>query len=349
MNWIILITIAAFGYIIYILICYVWLGIIKKRAEQNINYTFLEKGKGKLVISGENVVKVLSNFDGGYFDDKGHWVDLSIEEDKVAPDYGPLFKETGIVHYGQYPIDQIYEFMEEFSEYVKEELKETKKTSTNLESSPKPYSMQGKQIPVDSFKQFYVNAIEIKNIEMKGETKVDMIFIITYKVMNIMKAIFKVKPDGIVLSQTAIATKAAIGDVMKSYESYQYFRDEVNKADQGGDFVQQIISRSDHITARGFGLVIDKVELAQYDLSLGEPGDEELEKSMKAKVIATNLGEAYKTKRKAEQEADGEYAGELVRKLGQNNAANIMSLQQIKETELKVYNSPVTPIIGTEK
>jgi len=354
--WICLAALAA-GFILYITISFIWLGIITRRAKEDINYTFLEKGEGKLIMSGENVVRILSNFSNGYFNDHGIWVDCEGHPEWM-PNYGPLFKEAGIVRYGDYPVDQIYEFMEEFSEYVRGEIKEARETSGNKKDLVQLYAMTKKQVKVNSFKRFYVNAIEIKNIEMKGETKIDMILIVTYRVINIVKALFKIKPDGIVLSQAAIATKAAVGDVMKDFESYQYFRDQVNKADQevkkGEEedydpiFIGKIREKSDEITANGLGLVIDKIELAHYDLSLGEPGDEELEKSMKADVIATNLGKAYATKRKAEQDADANYAEAMVEKLGQGNAANIMALQQIKDTQLKVYNSPVTPVVSVD-
>jgi hypothetical protein len=344
--WICLGALAA-GFILYIAVSFIWLGIITRRAKEDINYTFLEKGEGKLIMAGENVVRILSNFSNGYFNDRGIWVDCK-DHPEWMPNYGPLFKEAGIVRYGDYPVDQIYEFMEEFSEYVRGEIKEAKENSGNKKDLVQLYAMTKKQVKVNSFKRFYVNAIEIKNIEMKGETKIDMILIVTYRVINIVKALFKIKPDGIVLSQAAIATKTAVGDVMKDFESYQYFRDQVNKADQEGLFVKDVREKSNDITEDGLGLVIDKIELAYYDLSLGEPGDEELEKSMKADVIAKNLGKAYKTKRTAEQEADADYAQAMVEKLGQGNAANIMALQQIKDTQLKVYNSPVTPVVSVD-
>lgn len=357
---IILLTIVAIALlIVYISVFY--LKTVKTRSKENINYTTLAKEEGKLVVTSENVTKILGNFKNGFFQENGDWHEYTAGE--VKQDLGDLFKQTGTIAYGSYPIEKIYEFTEEFTDHVKAESGEVKKTTGNKEEPTVAMKVVTKK--VDSFRRFYVTIIKITKIEMKDGSKIDIELIATYMVTNIIRLIFKMKPDGIILSQIETGTVGVIGDIIKSFDSYAFFRDNVNKADQELDpaipakFIGLIRKATNDITDSGFGVILDKLEIGDYGLSKGEAGDAEFEASQKAKKIADNLGDAAKTKanadaiayttmRDAERLADAKYAEYLTAKLGKEGAANLMAIQAAAKTKLIAYNSPITPVVNVD-
>ena len=315
---------------------------VKKLAKRNIHFTELGKEEGKLVKQGEDIVKVISNMKEVYYDDNG-------EEQIGSKPLGSFFKELGILFFGITPIREIYEFSIKWSEYAESQVEETK---------GKPYELIEKKEKVGYFKRFYTHAIEITRLEMGGGAKIDIVFLVTFEILNIIQVIFKIKPDGIILAQAETGFVGAVLDKLKGAD-YQNFRDKTDKSDQNSDFVKDILKKTNEIIENKLHLKAVLMEVKYYDLSKGEPGDEDLEKAQKAKTIAEINGDAEiataskrKTAREIDAEADSNYFEKIGKVIGSRNIGEFANLEQVKKTQLRVYGKPVNnvvPIIDIEK
>lgn len=314
---------------------------IKKLAKENTHFTTIGNEQGKLIAQEDDIVDVLSNMKGVYYDKMGE-----LHREKNPKTYGSLFKELGTIVFGLSPIRKVYRFSLSWNEFVEREAKEVR-------GNKYTYEIIHKNEKIDSFRRFYSHAIPIFRIEMKDGSKVDMVFIVTFEILNIIQVIFKIKPEGIILTQAEVAFSAAIQDEMKKFD-YQKFRDEVNKSDQDSDFVKEVITKTNAIIEKKFHLRADLIEMKVFDLSKGEPGDEEILKATKEETIQKLLGDAKITKalkearaRKIQGGGMKEYFEEVAKIIGKKNIAAYANLEQVKDTGLLSYGSgSVTPIVA---
>lgn len=330
---------------IIILIILAWLFVkkIKSLAKRNVHFTEIGSEEGKLVKQGENIVKVMSNMKDVYYDDKG-------EKQPGFRSLGSFFEELGIPFFGITPIWEIYEFSIKWTEYAESQVDETK-------GIKRPYELIEKKEKVNYFKRFYTHAIEIMRIEMGGGVKIDMVFLVTFEILNIIQVIFKIKPDGIILSQAEAGFVGAVLDKLKGAD-YQNFRDKTDKSDPNSDFVKDVLKKTNEIIETKLRLKAAIMEVKYYDQSQGEPGDEEIIKVQTAKTIAEIQGDAdimkaekRKLARDIDADADSNYFEKIGKVIGSNkNIAEFANLEQVKETQLRVYgNTTVTPIIDVDK
>ncbi len=308
---------------------------IKKLAKKDTHLTTIMPETGKLVKLGEDIVKVLTNMRDGHYNDKGDWR-------PVPKSLGHLFKELGVVFFGISPIYEIYKFDFRFSEYVEKESQEV----TGM-----TYKIVHRKETVDSFKRYYTHAVENKKIELNDGSKIDMVVLVTFEILNIIKVIFKIKPDGIILAQAEAGIQSAINDEMRK-ESYQTFRNTLDKSNPDSGFVKEVISRANNIIEREFHLRVLLIEVKYYDLSEGEPGDKEFIQAQKSVELARLTGEAKVEAAKQRLQArtidaaaDAHYFDSIKKIVGEKNIGEYANLEQVKNTKLLVYNSPETALV----
>lgn len=321
--------------IILVILSLLSAGIIlgmKKLAKRNIHFTQLGNEQGKLIVKGDNVVEVLSHMENFYYDNNGE-----LQKGNNPKSLGSLFKEFGIVFFGITPIKEVYKFTSEFKEYV------DKKAEEITDKQPR-YEIIKKKEELDCFKRFYTHAIEILRAELKDGSKIDLVFLVTFEIKNIIQVIFKIKPDGIILAQAETAFTGALNDGLRKYD-YETFRDSTDKSDPKSPFVLNIISQTNEIIEKKFHLSVDLVEMSFFDLSKGEPGDEDFEKAQKAQKIAELEGDAKiitATKNAEAKKIDGQgkkdYLKEIEEVVGKENISSFANLEQVKDTKLVSYN-----------
>ncbi len=315
---------------------------LKNYAKKNVHFTTLGNEQGKLVMKEKNIVDVLSNMRGVYYNEKGKQIIGSNPRN-----YGSLFEEFGITYFGLTPIKEIYEFSVEWRELIEKEASEVKNGSS--------FEIVEKKEKLDYFKRFYPHAVQLKKVELSDGSSIDIVFVLTFEVLDIVQVIFKVKPDGIILAQAENAFTGALIDQMKNF-SYEEFRDDVDKSDPNSPFVKAVLGNANAIIESHFFLRASLMEMRYFDLSKGEPGDEEFEKAQKALKIANLNGDAkiaeaikQKAARKIQGEGNREYFEEMVKVIGANNIGEFANLEQVKDTQLLSYGQgakSVTPVVN---
>ncbi len=329
------------GYIAYSL----WmLYLVTSGADEDVNYTRLEKETAKIIYTGETPSRILNNFKEGYYDFDQHsdWVeypkDVNGDVDEVArkaimeKNLGELFEATGIAKVGDYPVDQVFKFKENFKQLIEHEVTEAGNASVNKAPEKKiVYSLKEVTNEVKSVKRFYVNAIAILSIEMKDGSYVDIFIIGTYKVKNLFRFLYKIKPDGAIVTLAEASTYAAAQQEVLSFNGgYKEFRDLADKADQNGIFITAIKTKTNAVIDDAFGLELDVVEI-RYQLSAES---KKLQDALQEKAVKTAEGEGYKAYRDLQTQADTAYLTSLAKEVGQDNAANIMVTQALKDTKI---------------
>ncbi len=323
------------------------LGITKAKEmskEDNL-VTELAPETGKLVKQGENIVAVLSNFKDGHYTNDGKW------ELGAPPGNGELFTELGFIYFGLTPIQEIFVFPVSWSRYIE---KEAQSVQDESESRKPKYELVEQSETVNYFKRFYTHAIEILRIEMAGGVKIDMVVTVTFELSHVIQVIYKIKPDGIILAQGETGFAAAMQDALKG-KDYEEFRDKTDKSNPESEFVKDVLERTNAITDKNLYLNAVLMEVNYIDLSLGEPGDEEMEKAMKAKEIAGLTGDAKVVTAKKNKEAaivDGEadaaYFESVKKVIGEKNIGEFANLRQAQKTELRVYNGASNTLVAVD-
>ncbi len=326
--------------------------VLKAWAKRDWNYTQLAPETGKVVVKGENVVKILFNSEDGHYDEHGDW--KPGEKQKL----GRLFNFLGITDIGLSPIFSIMHFKRSWCEFVENRTPEAK-SFIKLEEKE----------DCTSFSRFYAHAVEITDVEMKamkskpakktatrskkgasknvdgkdeGTIKINAVLIVTFQVMNIIKVIFKVPPQGIIFTQASTAVETAFEDFAndQDWETFQ----NMGKLDQNSKLATTIIEAVDAVTEKALGIKVHLVELKFYEM-VKSPANAEVEKSQVAKLIAENEGSALvKTAEKRREarlidaDADGAYFNSMGKVMKNNpQLAEFMKLEQVKDTELLSY------------
>jgi len=322
------------------LLSYLILIKIKEYAKKDKHFTTLGNEEGKLIAQEERIVNVISNMQGMHYDRNGELV-RSSNPNK----YGSLFKDLGVIYFGISPIKRVYQFSLSWSEFVDREAREVRGEQQAL------YEIVKKREVLTTFKRLYSHAIPVLRIELKDGSKVDMVYVVTFEILNIIQVIFKVKPDGIVLAQAEAAFGAAIQDELRLFD-YVKLRDTVDKSSRTSTFVQAVIAKTNAIIEEKFHLRADLMEMKIFDLSLGEPGDIEMEKATKENQIQTLLGDAKitaaqkdKEARKLKGEGAKEYFDQVALAIGPENIAQFAIMEQVKETNLVSYGPGSTPVV----
>ncbi|MFA6523919.1 MAG: hypothetical protein WC264_01325 [Candidatus Paceibacterota bacterium] len=318
---------------------------MKNLAKRNTHFTRLGNEQGKLVMKEENVVEVLSNMKGLYYNNNGELV-KAINPKKN----GSLFKEFGIIFFGITPIKNIYQFSSEWNEY-------TEKKAKGVKGEQISYEIIKKNEKLDYFKRVYTHAIEILRVELNDGSKIDLVFLVTFEVLNIIQVIFKIKPDGIILAQAETGFAGAIQEQCKLL-SYSDFRNTTNKSDPDSPFVKNVIEETNKIIENKFHLRADLIEMKFYDLSKGEEGDEDFQKAQMAQKIAELDGNAkilFAQKMALAKQAEGEgikkYLEEISKIIGVENISSFANLEQVSKTHLLSYGtgaSPVVPMVNAQ-
>lgn len=339
--WIIIIFVGSFVFLS--LLAYSIIVWFKTLAKRNVHFTQLGNEQGKLIMKEQNIVGVISNMKKVHYDENGE-----LQNQPNPKDYGSFFKEFGIIFFGITPIKEIYKFSISWNEFVEKETKEVKGEQPN-------YEVIKKNEKLDYFKRFYTHAIQILRVELNDGSKIDLVFLVAFEILNIIQVIFKIKPDGIILAQAETGFAGAVQDELREF-SYEVFRNDVDKSNPDSPFVKAVLQKTNAIIESKFHLRAVLMEMKFYDLSKGEPGDEDFEKAQKAKKLAQITGDAKivaakkaKTARKIEGEANREYFEEIVKVVGKDNIANFANLEQVKSTQLLSYgqgSTPVTPVVN---
>jgi hypothetical protein len=340
-------TVAGVALIFATLGIFLWISSLAKR---DIHFDEIAPLTGKLVVKGKDVVKVQFNPQKtlsdptkivGHYGKDGEWV-------AKPGSLGLCFDITGRAFYGLYPIYEIMKFHVSWSDYAGGEEKDGKRI---------PPSIIPRTIHCDSFNRFYTHAVLFHGVEMAHEgegddtstTKIDAAILVTIEITNIINAVFKLEPEGIVFLQADTAIKAAFNDYLKG-RKWNDFKNET-KGSQDSPFVKHMI---DHTNAAlkilGIGMKLTIVELRYHDLT-PSPGNEELERSQTQVLIEENLGDAAiaretRLARAAEIRGQGK-AAELkavVAVVDKDGAVQLESLTRIADTNLRVYGEPTKTV-----
>lgn len=335
-----MITLIIIGIIFLLsLLSYLIIIKIKEFAKVNKHFTTLGNEEGKLIANENKIVNVISNFNGIHYNKSG---ELIRTPNPVK--YGSLYKQLGVIYFGLSPIKRVYQFSLSWSEFVEREAREVR-------DGQQAFQILKKSETLTTFKRLYAHAIPVLRIELKDGSKVDMVYIVAFEILNIIQVIFKVKPDGIVLAQAEAAFGAALQDELRVF-SYKELRDDVDKSSRTSTFVKAVIAKTNAIIEEKFHLRADLMEMKIFDLCLGEPGDVEMEKATKENQIQTLLGEAKITAAKMEKEAKRikgeaikEYFNEISGAIGSQNIAAYANLEQVKDTKLLSFGNQSTPVV----
>jgi regulator of protease activity HflC (stomatin/prohibitin superfamily) len=215
----------------------------------------------------------------------------------------------------------------------------------------------------DSFNRFYTHAVLFHGVEMAHEddkeikekdtstTRIDAAVLVTLEITNIVKAIFKLEPEGIVFTQADTAIKAAFNDyAIQKGMTWEKFKDE-EKGKQDSEFVKHMIDHANKgLETLDIGMKLTVVELRYHDLT-PSPGNEELEKSQTKVLIAQNEGDAeialaerQATAAKLRGEGTRQELEAVVHAVGKDGAVQLSSLDRIAKTQLRVYGEPTKTI-----
>ena len=311
---------------------------IKNLAKKNIHFTRLGNEQGKLVMKEDNVVRVLSNMKGWHYDDNG---ELTKGENPTK--HGSLFKELGIIFFGLTPIRNIYQFSAEWNDY-------SDKKANSVKGEKYGYEIIKKSEKLDYFKRFYTHAIELPKVEMTDGSKVDLVFLVTFEVLNITQVIFKIKPDGIILAQAETGFAGAVQEQIKKL-SYEEFRDDTDKSDPTSPFVLEVLKKTNEIIKEKFHLEAKLMEMKFYDLTIEGEGDEEFQKAQMAKRIAELDGNAkilLAKKMALAKQAEGKglkkYLEEISTIIGVENISSFANLEQVSKTHLLSYGTRASDV-----
>lgn len=180
-------------------------------------------------------------------------------------------------------------------------------------------------------------------------TKIDAAMLVTIEITNIVNAVFKLEPEGIVFVQADTAIKAAFNDYLKG-RKWNDFKDET-KGSQDSPFVKHMIAHANAaLKILGIGMKLTVVELRYHDLT-PSPGNEKLEESQTAVLVAQNEGDAEIALAKRQAQA-AKLRGEgtrqeleaIVRAVGKDGAVQLASLDRVAKTELRVYGEPTKAV-----
>jgi hypothetical protein len=331
---------------------------IRSLAKRDIHFTELSPITGKLVIKGKQVVKIL--FDSvetlsnplkvGHYEKDGKWVE-------GRQNLGFFFRWTGRVFYGLYPIYEIMKFDVSWSEYAG--------GITEKDGKRIPPSIVPKTTHCDSFNRFYTHAVLFHGVEMAHEgdkeikgkkddtstTRIDAAMLVTLEITNIVKAIFKLEPEGIVFAQADTAIKAAFNDYARQDGmTWEKFKDE-EKGNQDSEFVEHMKAHANKVLETlDIGMKLTVVELRYHDLT-PSPGNEKLEESQTMVLVAQNEGDAAialaeRQAKAAKLRGKGtrQELEEVVKVVGKDGAVQLGSLRLIADTELRVWGTP-TPTV----
>ena len=318
-------------------------------AKQDVHFTELAPNTGKLVKMGADIVNILFNSNSGYYESDGKW------KGENHQSLGLISTLTGRVFFGLSPIYEIFHFDTSWGEYI-----EGKTTEDGKQGLP---SVVPKTENGTKFKHYYPHSVMIHGAEMAKEsvvgtndtstTRIDAVMLVTIEITNIIDAIFKIPPQGIIFAQANAALQGAFNDYVKS-RKWEDFREE-NKLSQDSEFVKHILNVANPVlNTLGIGMSVAVVELKYYDFT-PSPGNEALEESQTLLLIAQNKGAAEVALATREKEAaklrgEGERDALTAVKevVGQENIAAYANLGQVQKTQLRVYGpTNVVPVVNT--
>lgn len=320
--------------------------LVVNLGEKDVHITELEPLTGKIVKMGKKIVKILFNDDTSYYQKDGTLVT------GAKQNLGALFSLTGRIFYGIYPIWKIFRFDVTWGEYIEAE-----------EDGKPPSVVEKTERGCTKFKRFYPHAVMIHGAEMKKEgpvdgkdtstTRTDAVLLVTIEITNILKAVFKIPPQGIVFEQANAGLQGAYNDYVRE-KTWATFRAE-NKLEQNSNFVSHMRDEVNKVlTELDIGMRITIMELKYYDLTKG-PGYEKLEESQTLLLVAENEGAANVALAEKDKQAAklrGEGAADALKAvrevIGEGNIAAYANLQLVQNTELRVYGpTNVVPVIDT--
>lgn len=288
---------------------------LKRLARKNNLFTYLPKESGKIVMTGDNVVEILNNFEEGYYDSTGQWTEGEPQN------LGELFEELGLTYYGLTPIKEIYNFSVFWKAIVDKEVAQL----GDHPVSPVKQIVPQKEM-TDHFKRFYSHSVTIPNIEMEGEVKVDVTLTIVFKVLNIIKAIFQIDPRGIVFPQSEDAVSGALQDYLRG-KNYETFRDDEDKISPNSDFIRSMSAKIDEVIKTKLFIGVHLIEFKSIELS---SEDEEMKLAIKAKKIAELKGDAFVIERNKSAEGEARYIETMKNLLNEEDFSTWLALYQSK-------------------
>ena len=185
---------------------------------------------------------------------------------------------------------------------------------------------------------------------MTDGSKVDLVFLVTFEVLNITQVIFKIKPDGIILAQAETGFAGAVQEQIKKL-SYEEFRDDTDKSDPTSPFVLEVLKITNEIIKEKFHLEAKLMEMKFYDLTIEGEGDEEFQKAQMAKRIAELDGNAkilLAKKMALAKQAEGKglkkYLEEISTIIGVENISSFANLEQVSKTHLLSYGTRASDV-----
>ncbi len=276
----------------------------------------------------------------------------------TCQDLGRLFRLTGRIFFGISPVDEILRFNTSWTQLVKGVI--------GKDGKEEPPTLVEKKEESDHFKRSYPHTVWVSEAEMRREgatddktdsstTRIDAAMLLTVDINNIVDALFRIPPTGIVFAQVNAASEGAFNNYVRE-RTWEEFRGE-DKLSQDSPFVLYVIREANKVlTKLGIGMEVSVVELKYFRLT-PTSGNEELEKSQTLLLINENKGDAEVALAKRQKEAD-KIRGEgraaslnaVKEVVGESNIGTYAALEQVKETELRVYggNKEVVPVIDTE-
>jgi hypothetical protein len=379
-----LITIA-----VIVVLSLVVLGIALKifsLAKTDTSFTQLAPMTGKMVKMGEDIVNILFNSENdgpersktdkkeGYYEAKtGEW------KPGKKQSLGWLFDLTGRIFFGISPIYEIFKFDVSWGELSEGEL------LANGKQKPPSVTLK-KECGCTTFKRVYPHAVMILGAEMAQEgaagdedtatTRIDAALLVGIQMNNVLNAVYKIPPQGIVFTQVNAALQGAFNDYVKG-RKFGEFRAE-DKLSQKPEpkkipilnekkeivgyntdltdlgFVPHMLEKANSVLKElGIGMEVVVVELKYYDLTQS-PENEALAESQTLLLIAQNKGEAEIALAEKELKAlqlRGQGKASELRAIGEvighENLAAYANLQLVQGTELRVYGpTNVVPVVG---
>ena len=328
---------AILGFVIYIAM------LIMARFEFIL--TYCQQNHVRAIMRGEDFDHFIENIKGQKVDDDGA-AEPATDGDKDDPRdqqgfWGWLLKKMGMYWVGL-PPRNVLKFRLRWNKYTK-----VGGTGSN------DYALEPRDETVGSILFQTVYPVEIREVELTGNIKVNFLLLVTVEVKNFFRAFFGILPTGnfinFLTSTIQTGAKETGGKI-----SFDDLRNEFKE--NKSSFEEHLKKTRNELLLREIGHEIVSVQFVAYQ----EISDEEVKKALRAKEIAKLNAEGVREKAEGERDAkktvaEGEaYHLKIVGKEMEDNprAAELRRLQAIENSNLVtpggggdnlLFNIPVSP------
>lgn len=208
-----------------------WLMLFAASADKET--AIIPTGEIKFIVEGESCLKVLANLDGTgwFYDDEEKIIREKREGDKYPRSFLGVYWVSIL-----YPLKQIHVWIFEWTKLIKGDPQ--KKEDTYLLEHRKEY--------VNSLFLLATYPIHAKSVELEGNLQIDILALVTLRIVNPLIPVFVFK--GAYLTLVDAAINGAITDLCRD-KTLDKFR-EMEKEGPGNEFSETIFHLNDSIESR---------------------------------------------------------------------------------------------------